>query len=221
VVASRWRLIDTAERDGHDVKHLLDEVAQQRDLGDAESIAAVLHYRVTHTIEQRTPEHAVDDELDTADMDQADTARTQDRQAEAAQQDAATDQTDAEHVDEREPDQQGATTSADHADEWQQLLDDANRVGQEIRETAERIRQRGVDADEAIEQAVDQVDNTKAETKPAATVTWPDNVPTLVMAMIDKVFVDAYGLGRGTGQLPRRTQRPPWPPVPSPPGPER
>jgi hypothetical protein len=115
VAPALWRLVDVAERDGHDVQQVLTEAVEQRDLGDAESVAAVLHYRVTHTIEQRTPEHV---ETDQVHVDQADAAHAAEQKPEQveAQRDAnATAREAAERV--VKVDDAGADAAAEHVDQ--------------------------------------------------------------------------------------------------------
>ena len=52
---SLYRLLHSAERDGHDVTRLLSGAVHRRELDSAESIAKVLHYRVERELREATP----------------------------------------------------------------------------------------------------------------------------------------------------------------------
>jgi len=50
-VGPLWRLVRTAELDGHQPEQLLRQVVAERELDTADSIAEVLHYRVTRALD--------------------------------------------------------------------------------------------------------------------------------------------------------------------------
>ena len=152
-----WRLVDAAERDGHDVQQLLTDVVEQRDLGDAESIAAVLHYRIKHTVEQREPENA----QATAE------AERQPEQVEAtAEAERQPEQVEATAEAERQPEQVEATAEAERRPvvSWPEgvpTLDETVEAAQRAREALATIEAR--QAEREARQAQELADNEARE----------------------------------------------------------
>ena len=54
-----WRVLQNARDEGHDVAALVRSAAGERELGSADSVAKVLHYRVEHRLETQAPDFAV------------------------------------------------------------------------------------------------------------------------------------------------------------------